>query len=666
MAREEERVGGNPLRGMNDRWMGVPDQPELLENVYLDDEGCWRTCGGYGQVADIFDNIGAIHSLVWFRTGGRKWLVFEYESSDTLTLAYVDFSGGSGAGVVTTLQTGRTLVAGPNPGTTYWSHSGWLWILNGRDTPIRWNGRDLIQIGFLQNPPSPTVSISGYDQGDASYNTAIANENWSYGWQRGVGAQETSGGGRDDSRYLYGYAISWQNDLGEESPRSEIVWVSGKNTNTTGTPNEKRGVGSINVEFPKAPAHVVGAILWRTVNTFGLSATTGAPVYEVARIQTGGKVHYVDDSPDYDLVVRYDSGTRGLFPPRARYITMFKGVAFVDDGEQLRYSAPGFPGVMPGDNYFPLGDSRAGGITGLKTARNAVVACKSRGIYLIKGDPRDDFYSETVTEDEGNSAPRCLVELPGIGVVFMNEGGIKVLVGALENEGTQTRIERLRGVEGTWRKRVNKGALVSARAARHLRDREIWFQVPMGGDDRPRLGLILHEGGFWSTRTDFPFSCLAEGHDHRSHLYGGSWDTTANSEKGIHVFSRGYDMNGTALASVVRSAWLNLGRRAQPKEVELGVLNIGRTYTVKWHVDRDVANFKGPKTTATRLYDTERKRNVWGGSGTWEPLVPVLRRDAVEKESAFEFQFQLAGAKLAVLGYNLVVTMPSDRKKRSA
>ncbi len=651
---------------MSDRWLASPEEPARLEHVYQDAEGTWRTSGGFVQAAsEIFDSINAVHSMHWFaqHQGGRQYTVLEHDAGDgTLTLAYVNYSSPT----VEAIQTGRQMVYGPTPGTTYFDHAGWVYVLNGYDRPVRWNGERLVDVGFGRRPAPPLVSISGYDQADANYGTAPDEFNNAY--QRGVGAQQDASDARAN-RYVYGYATTEINDLGHESPLSEIVWVRGRNTDSA---SATRGVGSINVELARSAKNVMGKRIWRTVNVYDGGAVTGAPVYLVAEFGTGGRIHYVDDSPDHELILQYDPTNTGVWPARAKYATLFKHTLFVDDGSgNLRYSAPGFIEQMPASNYLVLGDSKAGPVMGLKATKNALVAFKRRGIYLVRGDPSSGFQVETLTEDIGLAAPRSIVEVPRLGVIFLAEDGPYLLVGALEDTGTPTTVQFIGGqVAKFWRREVNRKALEAVRATRYAKDREVWFSMPVDGDDRPSTGLIFHyQTGGWSLRPGFPFSALAEARDHRGLLFGGSWDTSATAKRGVHVYTRGATtLGGDGYTSEIRSPWLRTGERSRPERLEIRSLNIGRSVTVQTRIDRAEESWTSASDSSWSGKDYERSRDTWGSgvwdTATWAPTVPVELNVPVYENAALEFQWRITSKKLAVAGYEAIFVGPTDIVKR--
>jgi len=666
-----ERIGR--LRGMDDRWTTEPDTPELLQNVYIDEQGTVRTCGGYAQISSTaFSQVGHVHSLAWFtqHQGGRQFLVWEHRASGALNLVYMNFS----TDTVVNIQTGRTLVQGPHAGTTYLEHANWLYVFNGYDKPVRWNRKELVEVGFSVRPPPPVAVTAGIDQADAVYPTSWDKS----GFQRGVGPVGSSTTTATSAeRWRYGWAITWVNDLGHESPRSAIAWLTDTSpvavADAIGTPIP-RGKYSVLLEMAEAPTNVRGVRIWRTVNMHGVRATGSAvaPLYLVDELPGAGFMHYVEDHADGELGRSYNEDGSGIFPSRVQFAHIFKGTMFCAsnaDASRLRFSAPLLIEQMPEVNYLAIGDATSGPFMGFKSTKNALIVFKRRGIYLVKGDPVNGFYAETLDEDVGCAAPRSIVEIPNVGTMFVSDDGPYILEGALENTGTPTKATPIMGpISKVWRTEVNKKALASTRASRNMRDREVWLHVPTGGDDRPKLGLIFHMStGGWSVRRDYPFSCFAETRDHRGYLLAGTWDTSS-AKRGVVVYTRGVDAAGTAVSSKIESAWLSPGRSMIPTEVHLKTLNTGTDFDFQWHADRDVLVWLGPSSTQRELKDSENKRATWGtaqwDTDSWQPLVPISMTLHPVPAGAFEFQWRVTGNKLAVTGYDFGFTVNDEREKR--
>lgn len=213
---------------------------------------------------------------------------------------------------------------------------------------------------------------------------------------------------------------------------------------------------------------------------------------------------------------------------------------------EVRFSAPLFPESFPLDNVITIGDDDGGPITGLRATKNALVVFKTRGIYLIKGDPNSGFYAQTLNKDVGCVGPDSIAELPGLGMVFLSEKSVFLLEGALENTGSITAVVNI-GIEiPNQLERINTAAAVRASGCVYQKDKEYWLSIPTIGSSKNNLCLIYHyEVGSWSIRKHFPIDCMVTSKDHRGYLFFGSNDSQNEDRTGILVYSRGYGTKGT-------------------------------------------------------------------------------------------------------------------------
>jgi hypothetical protein len=329
------------------------------------------------------------------------------------------------------------------------------------------------------------------------------------------------------------------------------------------------------------------------------------------------------------------------------------------DNTNVYFSRALHPEMFPVDNVLPLGDAHLGPITGMYPTRNALVVFMQLGIWLIKGDPRNGFTAELLTRTTGCAAPNTIREVPGIGVVFLGSKGIFALVGALENEGTPTRVVPLHDPVEDYVDRLNESALIGACASVYHRDQEYWLCVPDVGSALNNLVLVLHYAvgpTAWSYRRDFPVSCIIETADHRGHLLYGSWDTASTSSRGIFVYSAGFpDKNGTAIAPLYRSGWQDCGggnwRAIKPLEVMARAgLHGDNTITIEVHSNRK--NTAWPSNPAVAQQYKEDVVPVYGtanydGTATWQALRPGPIRQSISappQASVHEVRLSLSPA----------------------
>lgn len=658
--------------GLDEHWLQKPTSASTLQNVYRDPRGSWESVGGYGKIlpnnpqtgADPFVGSSIIHSLHWFsrHNGAQQFLVWE----DGANLSYFN---GSGTSKWTTLKTDRAVFTTPWQRTQYAAWAGWLYIINGYNEPIRFNGRHTVRCGFNTPPPAPVVY--GPNEG-FQHATGLDN--------RGVGKTCEAAGGNDvTSRYRY--ALTFVNDMGIESPLSapsnEVAWIF-----TAGAATGERRY--LLLEIPDGPSNMVAVRLYRTRDYADDPSTQGASqvYYFLKEFSANIRFQWTDGIPDDRLGDEMDASMTGQWPNGAKYIAVFKGTMFLagmpEYPDRVVYSRATQHESYPPDNYLPIGDTDAGEVTAMYPTKNALVVFKRRGVYLIKGDPVNGFYSQTLTEDAGCHAPNALAELPGMGLVFLSDAGVHLLVGALENEGTPTNVRLLSDdIQDTWRD-VNYQALMNASAAFYHRDMELQIAVPMVGSQYSNMVLVYHYGNnAWSKRPGIPANCMAESKDHRGHLFFGSHDTSA-SQVGVHAWARGFSsFSGITATTVYESAWLNFGRlyeNVKPRSILLYCIGYGGTHYLDYSIDRRIAleRVRGgdaaderaaedPSVVATYI---EWDAGTWNDGAMVTKLRPVVIRFdvAFSQMSCREFRFKTYvtgsgkfASRLGIIGYDVEI-----------
>ena len=359
-----------------------------------------------------------------------------------------------------------------------------------------------------------------------------------------------------------------------------------------------------------------------------------------------------------------------------KFLAVFKNTMFASgtSDNHIRYSAPNFPEVFPADNILPIGDGDGGQIMGLYPTKNALVAFKQRGIYLIKGDPLNGFYAETLTQNTGCSAPGSIQELPGLGVVFLSEDGLHLLKGALENTGTPTETILLSTPIPETIERINRSAMLNVRSAVLHREREYWLAVPFGGNSNSTDLIIFHyDVGHFTTRPSFPVKCMVETRDHRGYLIFGSHDDSSTA--GLWVYSAGWgNKNGVAIQPRWMSTTIDLGsvyKAIRPRYLLVQGVSYGNNdLTVDYRVDRGSRFHRselGVDAQGQDQQDDQILLPVYGtavwGTDRWKALRPVTMRFDIllrEKGLAQELQFQLepaSGSRMQIIGCEVRVAV---------
>ena len=546
-------------------------------------------------------------------------------------------------------MTGRTVISTPWQRTQSCTWRDRIYLINGIDMPVVYDGYRCDRAGFDTLPGVPTAQeiagttatyygpVDGYRIENVGIGPVTPDETTSYDW---VGR----------------FVVTFINDRGEESPPSA---PSAMVRMRTGSSTITSGRNFIYLEPPIGGDNVVARRIYRTQNCVDSSGNAVAGRADQFFFQQtiednvkGGFEVYVDDD---DLESLLDPTAFGLWPAGAKFICSFKGTMFLAgmNESEVAYSAPGSPEVYPPLNRLDVGDAHLGPITGMYATRNAVVVTKSRAIYLVKGDPVNGFHSETLTQDVGSMSPRALVEIPEVGLAMVAQDGIYVLQGTLENEGVATKVihlsEPLYEATRTW----NTSALLNAVAVADYREKAVMFFIPTMSETQPTKAWVFRYAvKEWSTVSDIPCSCAINTNDHRGYVMFGSHDDT--DHPGIHVYTRGFDsLDGVDLAPVYETADIDFNALYRSVSVQtVFVYGIGygdNDLTLDYATARRVGYVRAdagetalsydqqyPETqnrmpvygaTAGDYRDTNRRNEVavWGTS-TWQQWRPVVMR----------------------------------------
>lgn len=561
------------LRGIDNRWRVSPDSAAVIKEMSWDSYDGWKTAGAYDCVTlngYSWKSLGTIHSIHYFsrHNGKNRDVIFEDSFGRLARLDPSKFPGGSEPFTVLKDQNNVEIGPGGRPrfvpktseiSSQSISFGGRLYLVNGIDEPIVYDGKVVTRAGFFDFPAKPDASVvyrtyhnqyvdeGGDDGDDTAYFLGTRERGQGLGSLRPTGEKvrkkPTSSKPSDaatGTKYVdgklcgYQYRITFVNRRGQESPMSDSSDIC-----SFECANGKRRFTQINI--PTGGEDVVARRLYRTRDIFDdngnpLTPESGRNFHFLKEIQDNESTATEDGISDSNLGVLTDPEDFGPFPAQAKFITAFKNTVFVSGmpDNLIKYSAEGMPEVFPRDNIFDIGDSDSGEITGMYASNNALVVFKTRGVYLIKGDPRSGFYAQTLNRDIGCIAARSIQDVPGTGLVFLAQNGVFVLKGALENTGSPTSIVEL---STPIRNLTDQIDYVGSRAAVGVinrSDKEYFLCVPTRGKLNNLLLVWHYEIGAWSFRENYPIQCAVETKDSRSYLYFGSND---EEKPGINVYS---------------------------------------------------------------------------------------------------------------------------------
>ena len=587
MSRSQAQFAVSKLRGIDERWDVAPHSATYIQNMTWTNQDSWHTSKGYDRITydypvegtptNYWNTVQEPLSLYWFSQHGNalQYLIYEDKAgslryingstSPTLPSRVVQFVDGSDVGSSSYLRScaGQTI-----SNTTYAMFGRHLYLFNGSDLPIVFDGKKASRVGYSQAPGIPTVTVAAKLQVREKVN----------GVPYGVGYE--------NSRNQYKYVVTFVNERGQESPFSEPSEKLSYDVKDIGDWKQQIDAGGGTpvyaqlvagqykqqpiVTIPVGPAGTVARRIYRTQNMISFfsegttSAGVGSPVfteqfreaeygsefYFVDEVQDNICTRYVDTLSDLDLGSKSDKKDLGPFPSGISLAAVYKNTMFVANGNtsDLRYSRPLHPEVFPILNNFPLSDTQTSLITGLYPMRDALIVFKSRGTYILIGDPQNGFFVETLSTDIGCIAPQTIRNVPGVGLMFLSLSGIYMLGTQSQSTGTPYGFVKLStSIDETF-KRINKAYAKSFRANLYHNDREYWISVALDGSQKPNHILkYSYEIGAWSLYKDVDCTGLAETQDHRGYMFiavGTSTNPGFPQSKGIMVYGSSNDKSG--------------------------------------------------------------------------------------------------------------------------
>jgi hypothetical protein len=692
MSIETQAFQVDRLRGMDERWRRDPSTADLLRDMTWDDRDGWRVCGGYRRLVrgdfaqepglaltptNPYVGAGTVISLAWFaqHNGARQFLIYEsgggelrmFNGSKTQPWDVLEDAQGN-------LQQNRQVVSGAWAGTTSQAWGGRLFLVNGYDAPLVFDGTKVERAGFDGQPPPPGGSVIN-DNGNRIGAWRTSSTAFETIDAMGLGALAEAKG---TLKCAYRYVVTFTNERGQESPVSAaggLVVFS----------NSDVARQCLMVTVPTGGDHVVARRVYRTRNLMDsageiISLGYGDNYYFLMEIQDNETTAFEDSTPDGLLGSLVDELDFGVFPTNTKYMAVFSNTMFIAGGtpNSVLFSAPLFPEVYPPDNVLEVGESDMGPITGMYPTKGALVVFKQRGIFLIRGSPAEGFVVLTLTRDVGCHAPKSIRELPGLGLAFLADDGVYLLEGALQNEGTPTRVIKLSQPLSVTTRDFNPSALAAACAEVYHHDREYWLAIPTLGSTEPDIVLVYHyDIGAWSVREDFPIACMVETHDQRGYLIFGSHEQV--DHPGLHVYSRGFlDKDGDALRPLYRSSTLDFGmlyRNVRPRYINLYLVAYGDNdvelnYRANRSIDtiRVVADKKEQQSLTERFPVLDKAK--WDGGDKWSEYRPVVVRYDIgtgHKGPVHEIDFEVSWAARngQIVGYDIEVETGELRKIRA-
>jgi hypothetical protein len=363
------------------------------------------------------------------------------------------------------------------------------------------------------------------------------------------------------------------------------------------------------IDIPTGPIGTVARRLYRTLNlvnfiegtnvvTIPKESLFGKEFYFVDEIQDNVTSIYVDSCNDFDVGALVEEGDFGDFPMNSTHIAVYKNTMFVanDMDSMVRYSRPLNPEVFPPMKIFDFGDTQSSLVTGMYPTGDSLVVFKQRGIYLIKGDPVNGFFGQTLSTDIGCVCIESVREIPGVGLFFLAHDGIYVLEGTMGETSTRTRFVKItQGLRDIFN-RVNFEFAHKFRSVLYHRDREYWLSVCMDDKTVPETVLkFSYEIGAWSVYDQIKTAGMIETQDHRGYLlFAGATSSVADGARGLYVYGSVNEKEKLgAVSSVyetVNIPFNSVYDHFSPARVQARVVGYGNTLNLDVFTNREPAN----------------------------------------------------------------------------
>mgnify|MGYP003113728458 CR=1 FL=1 len=569
--------------------------------------------------------------------------------------------------------------------TQYIPFGNYLIVVNGTDKPIKMSlwpfdyhlsagTSPVYRFGFqgTPSPPAPwgvdvsTLKVSP-SRNVSMYVGATSREG-------GLGALDSS-----DSKYdgEYKWKVSFINESGSESPLSPASTVVKWSDSDT--------FQVCMLEIPRGPKGTVARRVYRTRDMTGgyLSA-----FYFVGQVDNNIEPVFYDHISDTALVSEAPSelASISLPVPKARFGAAYNNCLFLEagshSGTRVHFSTVGTVDQFGQLDYLDVGSRDSGSLTAMHAYYDSLLLFREKGIDIVRGS-YPNFTVSSLVSGVGCVGPDAVVELPGIGVLFMSPDGVYAVTGGVEG-GSEVSVQSISdGLHDTLRT-INRSLLARCVARYSNKWKEAHFYVPGEGGDRNSLGIVYHtDKQSWSVRKGFPVGCLTttRGGDF---VFGHSFGTLNNAfgEAGLFVISKirhaGYNNQADqdeaiTAANPVTSIYRSTAHDFMAPEVKkfvkyvyLYVLTVGgdNDITMEYRLDdsytgtvTETRQMQRPDHPDQGVFDT-----AIYNTDIWERGLVTEIRFPVPEKACDRFQFQISTTNdMVLIGYTIDYSMSGTK-----
>jgi len=602
------------------------------------------------------------------------------------------------------IQTGRHIPKLNEAGTQYIPVKNRLLIINGYDKPIWFYGRNRFRdYSFTLATPSPEVLDiePEYIAGSYELRQGIASPDFSQNSRIGIG---DSAIGKFNN---ISYKISFITDTGSESPLSSLSSVSWETVQ-----DAERKFGIMLKNLPVGGDGVVARRIYRTKNqkTPEDAGAADSTYFYVNQINDNSTTMFIDVISDSSLVdVSTSIADTSVISNNYSFGALWNGRVWLAGGSsnptKVIYSKPGLPEQFGAADYFDVGNSAGGAITGLVPYYNNLIVLRQRAIDIIRIGNGGLLQVSQLHPEIGTVATNTAKLVPGVGLVFLSIDGLYAVQGGLDG-GSAIDVTKISNGLTKETDRINKAALARATAVYSSKEREYWVHYAEQGHSYNSRGIVYHsDAGKFSLRhavdgePDWMWGFAALAVDvagniiigTRPHWTGGIFSAGSDGYLvGLHVWCGGdswgkklsyistgqasynYNVSNVSLPTYqYESNWFDFGdnsKKYQVFNVECELLSFGNIpVKLMWGVDNKwYLNDAGERYQAQTEYtqttsedavlgaDNKVSKNyfVIGKSNLQEPKIIRVRWDVQTGLcSSFKFKLTQQGSPFHILSW---------------
>lgn len=694
-----------PILGMDQSLFPKTGFMGVLANVRCNADGSWSNDVGWEPLLNTLSGSTFAYPSAtaaslfaptrflkhWKSNEGVPYYLYERDGS----LQYDWGNIGSAASRTIVLGTDRNIPTPDDCGTQLIDCKGFCILLNGIDKPIKFWGRSRVeQFSWTERPASPTI-LAPQPEAIEPAPTAVSIEptkatiKFSKGGELGLGDSDNG------SINTYGYRVAFLSNSGSVSPMSEMTLVNWSIDNT----NQEGRYGIVLVAIPTGPQGTVARIIYRTKNMRDGIEPTLATVYEAFRINENVTTQAIDTCPDSRLsLAPTDILGSNTISTEFKYGAMFDNRVWLAYDNTIIYSEQNLYEQFPVFNYLETGNGSP--ITALVPYYNSLIVFREKSIDVISRASSGATANYTVSvldSSVGTTATNSIQAVPGVGIVFLAQDGVRSISGGLQGGSTVRNTELAKQLSKEW-ERLSRGSLARACSSVSLRDNEYWVHYPADGSFENTRGAVLHfVNGGWSLRnndytssTDGPmrFTCMTV--DDAGYTILGTAPTGTGSVStwksypgiGLQVWSHApyagrkltYSSTGVSnynwtvadnekIISAIISSEMDLGSLDVLKTIVHVVLE-GKTQgnntaPMKWYLDY---SYKGTSTKSIPMqssahYNTKDAQAMfYPVPATNDKPVAVWGTSVWEESRRFVARYEIAATKASTFRYELVTS----------